>query len=287
MIIGGNEVGPVHYWKIWGILLGLLLISFVGPYAGIQVVTLATAFGIAVVKAYLVCKHFMHLDVQPKFVLYFLITALLFMGLFFFGVSPDVMEHEGQNWTNVAANDAVARGLAAEHGGEAGGVPAEWDAATEFANTCALCHGTAGAGDGVAAAGLDPHPANFTVPTFWQTRDRDHVINVITNGGAAVGRSATMVAFGGRFTPEQIEALADYVMQFNPGGEGAAPAPEGDTPAGDEAGDAAGTETGDAAGTEGTEAAAGDEAGDEAAGPVDVAPSGDDAADEPPAADGE
>ena len=41
-------------------------------------------------------------------------------GLFFFGVAPDVMSHEGTNWDNTAAKAAVKRGIvdphAAEHG---------------------------------------------------------------------------------------------------------------------------------------------------------------------------
>ena len=35
---------------------------------GIQGVTLITAFGIAIVKAYLVAKNFMHINVEPRFV---------------------------------------------------------------------------------------------------------------------------------------------------------------------------------------------------------------------------
>jgi hypothetical protein len=40
------------------------------------------------------------------------------MFLFFAGVSPDVMEHRGRNWENVAANAETARALKehAEHG---------------------------------------------------------------------------------------------------------------------------------------------------------------------------
>ncbi len=87
-----------HYLRIWAILLVLLLISFAGPYLGIRAVTLITAFGIAVYKAYLVAKHFMHVNVQPRFVAYLLSTCLVFMLLFYAGAAPDVMEHEGANW---------------------------------------------------------------------------------------------------------------------------------------------------------------------------------------------
>ena len=56
-----------NYVKIWAILLGLLIISVLGPMLGIRLVTIITAFGIALVKAYLVAKNFMHLDVEKPF----------------------------------------------------------------------------------------------------------------------------------------------------------------------------------------------------------------------------
>ena len=52
--------------------------------------TLFTAFGIAIVKAYLVAVRFMHLDLTPRFVIYFVATSLVFMLLFFAGTAPDV-----------------------------------------------------------------------------------------------------------------------------------------------------------------------------------------------------
>jgi caa(3)-type oxidase subunit IV len=87
-----------NYVKIWAILLGLLVVSVAGPFLGIKLVTLITAFGIAIVKAYLVVKNFMHIDVAAKVVTYIVLTMLLFMLLFFAGAAPDVMESHGSNW---------------------------------------------------------------------------------------------------------------------------------------------------------------------------------------------
>jgi caa(3)-type oxidase subunit IV len=92
------EAHHVNYVRIWQILLALLAISVLGPMVGIKIVTLITAFGIAVVKAYLVAKNFMHLNVQPRFVVYLLGTALVFMLLFYAGTAGDVMKHAGDNW---------------------------------------------------------------------------------------------------------------------------------------------------------------------------------------------
>lgn len=106
----GEPHPPSYYVRIWGILLVLLVISILGPELEIKILTLITAFGIAFVKAYLVCKHFMHLDVERPIVLYILSTAVVFMVLFFAGAAPDVMNHDGTNWSNNAAHAAVQRG---------------------------------------------------------------------------------------------------------------------------------------------------------------------------------
>ena len=91
-----------NYVKIWAVLLALLVVSVAGPFLGIQIVTLITAFGIAIVKAYLVVKNFMHIDVAAKIVTYIVLTMLLFMLLFFAGAAPDVMESHGSNWEKPA-----------------------------------------------------------------------------------------------------------------------------------------------------------------------------------------
>jgi caa(3)-type oxidase subunit IV len=104
---------PIYYVKIWAALLGLMFLSLLGSEVPNHFVVLMAAFGIAVVKAYLVCAKFMHLNIEKKFVIYFLVTSLAFMALFYFAIAPDVMKHSGHRWKNVAAEAAVQRGLAA------------------------------------------------------------------------------------------------------------------------------------------------------------------------------
>lgn len=113
--------GDAHYIKIWGVLLVLLAISFVGPMAEIQWLTLITAFGIAVVKAYLVAVHFMHINLTPRFVIYTVTTTLVFMLLFFAGTAPDVMKSSGTNWVKPAWIEAERAYEAGEVGGAAHG----------------------------------------------------------------------------------------------------------------------------------------------------------------------
>jgi len=105
-----------NYVKIWAILLGLLVVSVTGPMLGIKLVTLITAFGIALVKAYLVAKNFMHLDIEKPIVHWMLVAALALMVLLWAGVAPDVQKHEGQHWKKppVATHHAPAHD---SHGG--------------------------------------------------------------------------------------------------------------------------------------------------------------------------
>jgi len=93
-----DEHAHPNYIRIYFILLGLLIVSVIGPMFEIQTLTLVTAFGIAIVKAYLVARNFMHLYLEPRIATYLLSTALAFMLLFFAGSAPDIMEHSGDNW---------------------------------------------------------------------------------------------------------------------------------------------------------------------------------------------
>ena len=103
------------YVKIWAILLVLLGISIAGPMIGIQVVTLITAFGIACVKAYLVAKNFMHINIAKRYVVYLVASALVFMLLFFAGVAPDVMNPEGTQWEKPSWKAQAASHAGGEH----------------------------------------------------------------------------------------------------------------------------------------------------------------------------
>lgn len=93
--------GAGRYVKIWIILLVLLGVSVIGPLAEIKWLTLITAFGIALVKAGMVCAYFMHLNIEKKLAWYILFATLLLLLVFFTGIAPDVMKPEGQNWESL------------------------------------------------------------------------------------------------------------------------------------------------------------------------------------------
>ena len=220
-----SEHHEVNYKKIYVVLLVLLAISVAGPEFGILWVTLITAFGVAIVKAYLVAANFMHLRWEKRLMKWMLTASLAIMALFFFGIAPDVMMHDGRNWVNEAAIAAVERGVAGHEAEAAADVaaaePAEpgvFSAATAFNQACAACHGQSGDGNGPAGAALDPQPASFTDPAFWADRDRERIHTVIRDGAASVGGSPLMVPWRNTYDEQQIEALTEYVMGFQPGG---------------------------------------------------------------------
>ncbi len=57
---------------------------------------------------------------------------------------------------------------------------------------CSACHGATGAGDGLAAASLDPKPRDLSDPAWQSSVTDEHISQIIAQGGSAVGKSAAM-----------------------------------------------------------------------------------------------
>jgi caa(3)-type oxidase subunit IV len=104
-----------NYIKVWAALVALLIVSVLGSFTHIRPVVLIAAFGVALIKAFLVAKNFMHVTIEKRWVPYLLVICLLFVVILFAGVAPDVMKHSGEHWTNPSANQAAQTGAAAKH----------------------------------------------------------------------------------------------------------------------------------------------------------------------------
>ncbi|MBZ5643177.1 MAG: cytochrome C oxidase subunit IV family protein [Acidobacteriia bacterium] len=108
-----SHVHHPNYVKIWAVLVALLVISVAGSLSSMRAVVLVAAFGVAIVKAYLVAKNFMHVTVEKRWVPYLLVAMIAFVVILFAGVAPDVMRHSGLHWSNDAAKQAVETGMKA------------------------------------------------------------------------------------------------------------------------------------------------------------------------------
>jgi len=79
-----------------------------------------------------------------------------------------------------------------------------------FNQMCVTCHGAKGKGDGVAAAALNPKPANFNSKTVQGETDGE-LFWKITNGNAP---SAAMAAYKDVLTETQRWQLVNYIRTF-------------------------------------------------------------------------
>jgi mono/diheme cytochrome c family protein len=82
------------------------------------------------------------------------------------------------------------------------------DAEKVFAGKCAMCHGKAGAGDGAAAAAMDPKPTDFTSAEYQEGRTDDEIAEAIK-----VGKGA-MPAYGEKLSEEAIQGLVAYIREL-------------------------------------------------------------------------
>ena len=83
--------------------------------------------------------------------------------------------------------------------------------AAVFSKYCVLCHGASGVGDGRAAPLQKVPPADLTV----STRPRSYKLQIVTRGGAEMGRSESMPAWREVLTEAEIQDVVSYVQTLN------------------------------------------------------------------------
>ena len=79
---------------------------------------------------------------------------------------------------------------------------------------CVPCHGSEGKGDGLGAAALNPKPRNFSDKAWQKSADDARIAKVIKEGGASVGLSANMAAWGAVVNDEEINGLVVKIRGF-------------------------------------------------------------------------
>ncbi len=82
-----------------------------------------------------------------------------------------------------------------------------------FIEKCAPCHGQQGKGDGPAGAALNPKPRNQSDAKYMSTLTDEHIFKAIKDGGASVGKSPAMPAWGSVLSNDDIWNVIAYVRK--------------------------------------------------------------------------
>jgi len=83
----------------------------------------------------------------------------------------------------------------------------------KFNQICASCHGPTGHGEGPAAAALDPKPRNLSDPKYVSTLSDEQIFKTVKEGGAVVGKSPLMPAWGSVLSDNDIWNVIAYLRQ--------------------------------------------------------------------------
>lgn len=86
----------------------------------------------------------------------------------------------------------------------------------KFASICATCHGAEGKGDAPAAAGFPVKPKDLSDAAWQASVDDAYLAKIITEGGAAVGKSPLMTGAPDlKDQPEVLAALVSKIRGFS------------------------------------------------------------------------
>ncbi len=87
----------------------------------------------------------------------------------------------------------------------------ERDAKALYEHFCAACHGAQGRGDGPNAGFLPVPPARHADSAAMSLRTDDRLFDAVYGGGAVLGRSNRMPAFGWTLSRPEIRGLVRYI----------------------------------------------------------------------------
>ncbi|NOZ52922.1 MAG: c-type cytochrome [Gammaproteobacteria bacterium] len=130
--------------------------------------------------------------------------VLRFLMLLTVFLSADLMAAESQN-TSVEDEDAskTLKNIVSS----AERAVSLVDAEALYRNECAICHGDHGDANTRAKSGLRPPPRNFTTASAAIELSRERMISSVAYGRPGTG----MMPHKDRFSPQQIEAVVDYI----------------------------------------------------------------------------
>jgi mono/diheme cytochrome c family protein len=92
--------------------------------------------------------------------------------------------------------------------------PAEQKGQALYEYYCAICHGKTGKGDGFNSYNLTKSPRNFTDRARMAALSDSQIEKAILEGGAALGLSRQMQAWGGVLTEKEASDLTAFIRTF-------------------------------------------------------------------------
>jgi mono/diheme cytochrome c family protein len=83
-----------------------------------------------------------------------------------------------------------------------------------YVTYCSSCHGDKGRGDGAAGKALPVKPADHTDGKLMNSFSDEFLLNIISKGGTAGGKSSFMPAWGGVLKENQLKDLVAYLRSI-------------------------------------------------------------------------
>jgi len=80
---------------------------------------------------------------------------------------------------------------------------------------CSSCHGESGEGDGLHAYTLNPPPANHADSLFMNALSDEYLFDVISKGGASVGKSPEMPRWKDVLNKNEIENVIIFIRTLS------------------------------------------------------------------------
>lgn len=85
-----------------------------------------------------------------------------------------------------------------------------------YTSYCSTCHGDKGKGDGMAAKSLPAKPADHTNGAVMNQHNDKFLMDIISKGGSAVGKSSFMPSWGSALEEKQIRDLVAFIRTLAP-----------------------------------------------------------------------